>query len=311
MPVAESRGETILPKLPDTTLAVVLGDFGRDAAIRFCASLARAERRHLGTRLPAGAPFFDEYRRMTLALVGDLPFVKQRVLRRFGDGALDERVLVGFPGGPTPREVESRLSATAAEAAAGPVGRGVRRVQVLLPCNTLAPVSWAMEKRFSQVETLLDALRRSGLGDHAAAVARTLVEQVQPTFPSVLDAVLREAERRHCSVLLPLGTVGIAEVYRRAARRLGSAVRIAELDDDDRDTVLESIGAAIERGPRRDAARQGLEQLVSDARARHGDGLLAVEACTDLDYGIGLDSNEVYASEAVRWVYGFTAPDGA
>ena len=308
---ADSRREAILPSLPDTTLAVVLGDFGRDAAIRFCASLARAERRHICALLPADAPFFDEYRRMTLALTGDLPFVKQRVLRQFGDGALDERVLVGFPDGPTPGEVERRLSVTAAEAAAGPAGRGIRRMQILLPCNTLAPVSWAMTRRFQQVDTLMEALRLGGLGDHSEALARILVEEVRPAFPTVPDAVVREADRRGCSMLLPLGTVGIADVYRDAVRRAGSTMQVAGLDADARDIVLGAIGAAIERGPRRDAARRGLEHLVRDARSLHGEGLLAVEACTDLDYGVGLDSNEIYANEAVRWVYDLTGPDDA
>jgi len=294
--------------LPDTTLAVVLGDFGRDAAIRFCSALARVERRLLGDRLPPDAPFFDEYRRMTLTLVGDLPFVKQHILGTFGDDVLDERVLVGFPGGPTPSAVERRLSTTVMEAAAGPLGRGVRRMLVLLPCNTLAPVSWAMADRFQRVETLTDALRYDRGGERSAALARIVVDEVQPTFPTVPQAVLRQAERRGCSTLLPLGTVGIADVYREAVRRERSTLRVAELDTPGRDAVLEAIGAAIERGPRRDAARRGLRRVVDGARTRHGDGLLAVEACTDLDYGIGLDSNEAYAEEAVRQAYGVTGP---
>jgi len=309
MPGTDRDGRKV--ELPGTTLAVILGDFGRDASIRFCAALARAERRHLAGLLGEGRPFFDEYRRMTLALVGDLPFVKERVLGGLGAVPLDERVLVGFPGGPTPADVEERLSATAVEAASGPLGRGVRHVLVLLPCNTLAPVSWAMAERFTEVGALTDALGDSGLGGRAAALARTLVDDVRPRFPTVPEAVVGEAVRRGSSALLPLGTEGIAGVYREAVRRLGHALQVVEPDRAGQDAVLEAIGAAIEGGARRQEACRGLERLVAGARDRHGEALLAVEACTDLNYGTALDSGEVYAEEAVRLAYGLTDPDGA
>ncbi len=276
------------PTVEETTLAVVLGDFGRDAALRFCASLARAERRHLVRGLPEGAPFFDEYRRLTLALVGDLPFVKAPVLERFvrrGE-RLDERVLVGFPGGPDPRDVEERLAALAMEAMAGPLQRGVRRITVLLPCNTLAPVSWALRARFAADETLARA-----------------VESVQLSFPTVPEAVLEAARADGGEAVLPLGTHGIDETYRAAAQRLGSNLTVTSADARQEGTVLEAIGAAIEGGERRQRAQRALEDLVDEARGRLGEGLVAVEACTDLDYGVGLDSNGTYARAVVGATY--------
>ena len=271
-----------------TTLAVVLGDFGRDATLRFCTTLARVERQQLVRRLAAGTPFFDEYRRMTLAVVGDLPFVKAPVLDGFAHRgeALDQRVLVGFPGGPDPREVEERLAVLAMEAMAGPLKRGVRRVTVLLPCNTLAPVSWALKERFAAVEEL------------ASAVA-----DVELTFPTVPEAVLTAAAARGGRTILPLGTQGIARLYRRAARRLGMDLEIVGPDDAQEQIILEAIGAAIEGGERRQRAHAATESLVQSARKRIGRDLIAVEACTDLDYGVGMDSNEEYARAVIRAVY--------
>ena len=271
-----------------TVHAVVLGDFGRDAGIRFCAALSRAERRHITASLPDGAAFYDEHRRLTLSLIADLPYVKARFLAPYGDRPLDDRVLVGFPGGPATADVTPRLGTLALEALRGPVERGGRQAVVLLPCNTLAPVSWALEERFSAPEALAE------LAD----------DPVSRAFPTVPGAVLNHVQREGGSSVLPLGTVGIADTYRRQARRLNADVEVLELDGEDQGVVLEAIGAALHRGPRREAAASALTDLVDRQQQRAGDSLVAVEACTDLDYDLALDSNAVYAEEVVREVYG-------
>jgi hypothetical protein len=276
---------------PQTVHAVVLGDFGRDAGIRFCAALSRAERRHIVAALGPSSAFFDEYRRTTMTLVGDLPFVKEPFLGDRGGRALDQRVLVGFPGGPSTADVAPRLGDLALEALAGPLRRGVRRAVVLLPCNTLAPVSWALEQRFEDPRQL----------------APFSTEPVQLTFPTVPGAVFDRVERQGALALLPLGTMGIARTYRREAGRRAGDVQVIELGGGDGEVVLEAIGAALQRGARRDAAGRALAELVDRQRQRHGESLVAVEACTDLDYGLALDSNTVYAEEVVGQIYGLQA----
>ena len=141
----------------DPLPAVVLGDFGRDAALNFCALLSRFERELL-QQLIAG-PFFDEYRRLTPTLVGDLPFTKAVAL----EGAawpLDSRVLVGFPGGLAQDEVTPRLAVLMLEALRGPVARGATEALVLLPCNTLSP---------ALVRKLTPAMSRSSGGRPSAS----------------------------------------------------------------------------------------------------------------------------------------------
>ena len=110
-------------------LAVVLGDFGRDAGLRFVAALSRLERRRLRREHPGDPGFYDEQRRITLAVVGDLPFVKRPWLEDFERGTqpLDDRILVGFPGGVPLEEVTPRLGALALEAMSGAVQRSATR----------------------------------------------------------------------------------------------------------------------------------------------------------------------------------------
>ena len=63
--------------------AVVLGDFGRDAGLQLAAGLSRAERGTIRDLVGPELPFFDEYRRIAIALVGDLPFAKAEPLAGF------------------------------------------------------------------------------------------------------------------------------------------------------------------------------------------------------------------------------------
>lgn len=306
-----ARSYPLPPDLHPAAAAVpviVLGDFGRDAGIRFCSEMARRERRRVRELLPAGAPFFDEYRRIALTLVGDLPFVKERVLEPFrrSERTLDDRVLVGFDGGPAPRVVAARLGILVLEALAGPVARGAEQAVIALPCNTLAPVSWALDCHFTDrggVAALLDEVggdARPRLERDAMAVADLLLE-----FPTVPTAALAAAGARGADVVLPLGTPGIAETYRRARRRMRGAPEVVDADDLTRGVVADAIHAAIGGDAAAiEAQRVALLKIVERARDRSTSTLEAIEACTDLDYGVGLDSTSAYAESIVDTVYG-------
>lgn len=293
----------------EPTLALVLGDFGRDAALRFCSRLAAAERARVRAELGPETLFFDEHRLMTLCLVGDLQYIKREALAAYRrDGRpLDNELLVGFPGGPRPAGVTARLGVLALEALQGPFRRGLRRALVLLPCNTLAPTAWSLEERLGAEASrtgleLLDeagAAPWAGLAELLAAIEAGTLEL---RFPTVPDAVLRLAALRGAAAVQPWGTEDIEAVYREAAARSGSPVRCATVSDGGRAVVLEAIKAAIDgSADRRAAALIGLEAL---AAAAEEDRALAVEACTDLDYARGLDSLGAYVELVVDLVYG-------
>lgn len=289
-------------------LGLVLGDFGRDAAVRFCGTLAAAERAHIQQNLPADAGFFDEYRRLTLTLVGDLGYVKGPWLVSHirQSRLLDKTILVGFPGGPSPAQVQARLGVLALEAMRGPVERGCRQVLVLLPCNTLAPVSWGLAANFASPEAIQNMLDEAGWpGDPCVPAFIERLTEVELAFPTVPEAVIQRVERDGGTHLLPMGTEGIAGTYRRVLSRQQSSLKMAALPPGGQGQVLDAIQAAIagDSGARR-AAREALEGLRDRSKAAHGPGLMAVEACTDLDYEVGLDSNAVYAQEVVRMAYG-------
>ncbi len=294
------------PTPDEVVLALVVSDFGRDAALRFCAALAAEERAALRARLPAGTPFFDEHRRLTLSVVGDLPFVKAPILGAFRrDGrSLDAGVLVGFPGGPSLESVILPIGVLVLEALAGPSRRGLERAIVLLPCNTLAPVSWALAEQLSTLEGVHDLVVEAGLEPWPgldALAERIGSGSLEVTCPTVPGAVLRRAEKVGARAVVPWGTESIAEVYGEAASRSEKAISVTRLDESGQETVRHAILAAIDGGVEvRGLARRGLECLA----AAMGEQATPVEACTDLDYGVGLDSVGAYARVTVDAVFG-------
>jgi len=286
---------------------VVVSDFGRDAALRFCTELARRERGVIGKDLPASARFYDEYRRMALRVVGELPFIKAPWLAGYHEDRrlFDDRVLVGFPGGPPVEEIVARVAVLVVESLAGPAARGCGRAIVALPCNTLAPVSWALRDAFRSRSTLGAMLDEAGGAPPGFDVVARRLAGTRVAFPTVPEAVLARCEREGDQVILPLGTPGIARVYERAAVERGVPVSVATLNPADHGTVMEAIQASIAADARRrDESAQALIGLRDEALERFGAATTVVEACTDLDYGVGLDSVGCYADAAVSLVYG-------
>lgn len=295
------------PLADKPVLALIIGDFGRDAAIRFCTDLARAERAAIRTLLPEEVLFYDEYRRFLLTLIGDLQFTKREALANYQSSGrwFDEEVLVGFPKGPSPESVTTRLGVLALEGLDGPLRRGVRRACVFLPCNTLAPVSWALEERFSTEKGILELLADAGLepwrGCHE--LIETIVDDnLELSFPTVPDAVIAEARRRDIDRVAPLGTTGIVDVYRESLRRGGAPCQCHAPNTAEQQIVRQAIVTAID-GTEKSRARS-LAELNELSRDLEKEGCLVVEACTDLDYGVGLDSVEAYVNAAIRNVYG-------
>jgi len=286
-------------------LAVVLGDFGRDAGLRFASVLSRMERRRLRRDLGDDAAFYDEHRRVTLAVVGDLPFVKAPWLQdyRAARRPLDDRILVGFPGGVPLQDVVPRLGVLALEAMAGPVQRGVEQVLVLLPCNTLAPAAWALDDALGAAGALHEMLDTAGLaGRHDLyELADRVAVGVATACPTVPQAAIRAALQAEGRALLPLGTEGIDAVYERAIEREGGALELVRPTEPWQRDTLAAIRATIagERG----RARALLQGVAAEARAIHGDDLIVVEACTDLDHGVGWDSTQLYAEDVVEEIY--------
>jgi hypothetical protein len=286
-------------------LAIIVSDFGRDAGIRFAQILAFEERRRIIEILGQGVPFFDEYRRITMVLTGDLPFVKERALLDAGDGPLDETLLVGFKGGVTLDEVVPRLGMLALEAMLGPVIRGMYDIMVLLPCNTLAPASQALEEAFVSVEGVTLLLESGGL--EIPSWFELLAKHwdlLSFRFPTVPEAVHKWAGDSGYNAILPLGTLGIDAKYATEGDRHLSKVLVQSPSLHQQQVVLQAIESAIDGTPsKRELSKVALLKVKTLLENDAKNHVCLIEACTDLDYGVGKDSNAIYAFHTVLQVY--------
>jgi len=285
-----------------------VGDFGRTAALRFCELLSNIERDRILAVLPRGAPFYDEYRRIGLALVGDLRFIKADALAPFRDSGvwLDDSVLIGFDRGLLVEAVSKRIGVLAFHAMSAAVQRGCRRVQVLMPCNTLATAAWSLEEQFATAESIATMVREVQPRSPAdlESVANRIAGEVDLVFPSVPESVVGAVDRAGGRVVLPLGTVGVAEAYREAAKRLNSPVQVVEVAPSRQASVLAAIQEGIsDVAEGRQRGRELLDAVAAEECRVHGSELIVVEACTDLDYGIGLSSTKCYAEAVVTNAY--------
>lgn len=290
-------------------LAVILGDFGRAATVRFAAGLSEEERIYLVERLPAGTTFYDEHRRVSVAMHGDLRFVKERYVSAYLEAGepFDDRILVGFPGGLTTEQVEDRMGIMALEAMSGAVRRGVRDLMVLIPCNTLAPVSWSLAGRFSFEEGIIEMLDEGGCGDRGdlRELAPLISRECRIVFPTVPEAVVERAHEAGASTLVPLGTERIVGIYEEAIERSEFDMTLAAVPKEDHAKVLRAITDAIDASPAAwEESRRALEEIERKMRRDAGEDVAVVSACTDLDYGVGIDSEREYAKYGVQLAYG-------
>lgn len=290
----------------DPTLAVVVGDFSREATLRFWTHVSTLEYRQIRTMLPSESAFYDEYRRITYCLLGDLPFIKQYGLRSHRTGLLDDRILIGFPGGITLKDILPQVALLIFHALWGPAKRDIRNVWVMFPCNTLAPLCWELEKIFQTPEDILEMVSSAGcgIGDSERFLADRIVERIQPVFPTIPEAVIEYVWACKKSALIPLGTLDICKTYTEALRRLRYPLQLIAPDPHQQAVVLQSIKTCIcaEAGDR-ETATIALSQIVDQLIRAHGSGVAVIQACTDLTCGIGLDSNAIFAEFMVKSIY--------
>jgi hypothetical protein len=290
----------------DPILAIVVGDFSREATLRFWTHVSALEYRHIRAKLPPKSAFYDEYRRITYCLLGDLPFIKQNGLLTRRTGLLDDRILIGFPGGITLNDVLPRVGLLIFHALWGPAQRDIRNVWVMFPCNTLAPLCWELEKIFHSPEDILEMVAAAGcgIGDSERILADRIVERIQPVFPTIPEAVIEHVWAGKKSALIPLGTLDIGKTYTEALRRLRYPLRLIAPDPHQQTVVLQSIKTCIcaEAGER-ETAKFALSQIVDQLIRDHGSGVAVIQACTDLTCDIGLDSNAIFAEFMINSIY--------
>jgi aspartate/glutamate racemase len=296
------------------TLAIVIGDFSREATFRFCSQVARFEREVIRAQLPQGASFYDEYRQIAMNVICDLSFIKAPFLKGRSQQLLDDRVLVGFPQGIPAKALQAQVAVLVLQALMNASERGIQDVLVLFPCNTMAPICWDLASAFGDLQNIIELIDATDfdLSKERQQKVAHLISNMRLTFPTPPEAVIEYAVNRHLETILPLGTIGIVDVFRQALSRSDHHLELVRLDDDQQEVVLEAIKSGISADKQQSSpATHKLKTMIIQTQIQHRYGVAVVLACTDLINDFGIDSSQVYAEAVVRHVYGVMKPPGS
>ena len=291
-----------LVRLP-VTYDIIIGDFGRDATIEYLRLMAAYERSVLEPVLRReGREFFDEYRRIMFAVLGDLAFFKKPAIAASvqGRGYFTDAILVGVGFTPPSADFIENVAISVVYEVVAALAKGYERLRIAVPCNGLSALATEVGRILrseSELHKLTSSrgLRILDIGQVVAA---------KPTVHTVPESVMAHLVRRseRASSVLLLGTQGTNAIYRELAS--SQNVRVLPISDVEYAVINRAIVAAIGGDP--DAIASSRQQLRSAVIEQHEatcPDLVIVEACTDFRLGLGLSSLELFAEAMVADAY--------
>lgn len=249
---------------------IILGDLGRDAAIRLV-SIASGLERELLTKLQKNnVEFRDEHRLWTFELHSSISLFKPEVRKLSSLNSIPDRFLVGM--GYSPEELAKNLASVAKSRLANIPD--VYNCRVVVPCNTI----------YGHLDLL-----SSELGEE--------FEHVPVIGPA--DAVLPILLDQKVVGFIPIGLGLAVDGYVKAAGKIGK-ISVQRPTPDIGKLVEDAIKARVSLG--------GEESIIAEierkVRDRFGN-LPLVCACTDLEIKNSTDSLRSLARYIVESAYQF------
>jgi hypothetical protein len=280
---------------------IVVGDFGRDAAVAYVRLAAEEERVLLRHHLDAaGLPFLDEYRRVMPYTLCDIAAFKRDAITRDAQthGHLTDSVLVGLGGGAElTEEVFRNVTRSVIAQALLIASQGASHLRAAIPCNRLSDLAEYIDRKVGDTELIASVSHAIQCTPPQRAVS--VVERLEciPVTRSVVDYV----GRLGTDAVLLLGSAEVRELYQREceSRAINSLPITGATQRLIDELIVLSVGghtAEVEQ------ARQTLARDVVSPAKQDVAELVVVEACTDFTLGLGLSSLEVYATDMIeRW----------
>jgi hypothetical protein len=272
---------------------VILGDFGREGTLRYFSEFSQAERRLITNSLN-GDPFFDEYRRVSVSIVGMLRHIKRQFLRAYSDAQrpLDNRILVGAEGGPDPEDVLPPIVHALAPWILTAFQSQAGRVKLIIPCNSLAPLAEPLERLLRDASEMERVLKT--VSDEMLKSLRALATEVchrdlsVPSIPSVVIAEYGQSLKPQVAVL---GTRVAVAAYRKEVEKRRLNVEVLDYT-----TICD----------------KSFEQVIHDSISGKGklvldddffDKYTVICACTDVEIQDAIDSTTVFANYIAACAY--------
>lgn len=280
----------------------VFGDFGRDATYNFCQRFINYEKEILQKKL-CDNDFYDEYRRSMLTVHSYLPMIKEKQINDFlGNGKyIDDTVLIGFPNGMCINDAIEKFCVMLI-----PFLLTKKHIPsqliISLPCNTLSPALVKVNKTMSDINELQRLSNEYKLGLDKGDLQR--IDNSSVRYITVAEAVIDFVTHVSYKYVLPLGTSDISNIYAAALNRLDSKIELITPNKTLQDLVFKVIKASITNSESEiDSLKEMIMHEIAEINAQYEGEIAVVEACTDLNMGIGLNSLSLYSKYIADQVY--------
>jgi hypothetical protein len=291
------------------TFDVIIGDFGREAAARYVALVGEEERKLLGAELDAqGLPFFDEYRRLMFTLVADIAHLKRGMIDRTwaAHGRLTDEVLFAIKSHDVPSDLKEAITELVQMEVQAGLQRGYRRVRVVLPCNSLSDL---LDDAVSKLSSVKGSPSDAG---YRSAGLSPIVPNTKVSAHGVIQSAIDHLSMTgaiNSSPYLVLGSSMARAQYTFLGSHLG--LEVLPLTMQQQAVIDAAVVACIGGGPIAIgmARRSLIEQVIEPTRTSFPD-LVVLEACTDFDFGLGVDSVRLLAKRMVFECYRGLLPPG-
>lgn len=298
-----------MPRLSDlyninNVFDIIVSDFGRDATLRYLSYFSDLEKNTILQYLEASADFFDEYRRVSICVIGNLGYVKEQALEYYYKNRLpfDNKVLVGFDSSFPYEELSNRIAKLVFYQINLAIQLGYSKIRVVIPCNTLSPVGWYMKDLLNN--KFESAKIFSFAAEKELVFLKNKLKNIDVLFLTIPEIVLDYIKQKNFHQIYILGTPDTLEIYQKAVLNSYPSIQIIIPSSEDQKVINNAILDSIDgRDEKIKNSRIIIDELIIRPTTKIYPGIKFVEACTDLNFGIGLNSTNLYVEKLVEEIY--------
>ena len=267
---------------------LIIGDFGRAGTIRYFQAFSEAEQDLLQKQQQG--TFYDEYRMIRYTIIGLLRDIKKQFIPPDID-RIDDSVLVGVNGGPSPIEIFPDLLRVLSPYVVQASKEGATEVRIIIPCNTLFKISKQLNFVLSSRDSLLSYLNDNAIKARWADQLLEIFDSTIITVPAVAEVVVDKLNDDNTSRLLVSASKAAEKAYKEI------------IDKEHDDLEFQAwLPPGVKSFPQLLKKTIRGEQLNTNSAESQEDATI-VSGCTDIALPFGHDSATIFAQQMAFSAY--------
>ncbi len=252
---------------------VIIGDFGRQGTLRYFQEFSRFEKEVIMKSLNE-KEFFDEYRTLKYTVAGLLPEIKKEFIKQvYADSKVfDSRILIGSKNGQSPMSFVGDFLEHITPYVASAISTGATEIRIIIPCNTLAPLSIRLDELFKDY---IESNNMSG--------------RIKISVPNIPSVVIKNVTSEN---LYLIGTPSAFKAYEKEIFLQNLNIKLSGGSDEELERSEQIILNCI----------RGRETMDLIKKICYPSSSI-VSACTDVSITDTIDSLSIFAQEMAYEAY--------